>query len=97
MIHSYTYTNLFTAELIDRGYRFLARDEDGSLYAYKTEPNYDGSCWNSAQADEIPLFPSCIEERIADWNLNATFRRPCWWTMPSSSPENASVSEKNLR
>lgn len=69
MIHSYTYTNLFTAELIDRGYRFLARDENSSLYAYKTEPNYDGSCWDSAPADKIPLFPSCIEERIADWNL----------------------------
>ena len=34
----YTLTNLFSSELADRGYRFLTRNTDDSLYAFKNEP-----------------------------------------------------------
>ena len=35
-------------EYLREEYRFVARDEDGKLFVYETQPRKVGACWNSA-------------------------------------------------
>lgn len=38
------------------GYRFLARDKDGKLYAYRNKPDYDGAHWTDPLCPQDPIW-----------------------------------------
>ena len=44
----------FLMQAVDDGYRYIARDENGQLYAYQGKPHKDGPEWMIDQIEEKP-------------------------------------------
>lgn len=44
----------FLMQAVDDGYRYIARDENGQLYAYQGKPRKDGPEWMTDQIEEKP-------------------------------------------
>lgn len=49
--------------IFEEGFRYLARDVDGKLYAYRHEPSRDGAYWNPAYQADGELKP-LLRERL---------------------------------
>lgn len=39
----------------DAGYKFVARDKDGKLWAFRNEPTFDGYYWNDGTTDAVKI------------------------------------------
>lgn len=48
------------------GYRFLARDEGGPLWAFDAEPEKDESCWNAIDGKAHPV-RSDLFDGVVEW------------------------------
>ncbi len=44
-------------DLLDKGFRWIARDKDGKAYAYCGKPELFGACWE----DTVPLTPLGVQ------------------------------------
>lgn len=76
---SYTMTNAFSAALHKKGgYQFLARDLDGTLHAFVSEPFWNGTEWKMEEGEENPVLlnEETIRKWIGDWNLEKEIPDP---------------------
>lgn len=48
------------------GYRFIARDKDGKLYAYRNKPDYDGAYWTDPLCPQDPLWINDRSDELDD-------------------------------
>ena len=52
-------------DLQDDGYKYMARDADGSLFAFEHPPARGDACWHAAHGESIrgaePLFQSSVQ------------------------------------
>lgn len=74
---NFTLTNLFSTALADHNYQFLARDTDGSLYAFKSEPYFETANgeWTDDTSDTM-LTNDAIDTMLSDWNLEHLIPNP---------------------
>ncbi len=52
------------------GYRFLARDDGGPLWAYDSEPEKGESCWNATSGKSEPV-RSDLFDGVVEWQDEA--------------------------
>ena len=51
----FEFRNYIIKDLIDRGYRYIARDKDGAIFAYSDKPTKDRCLWDSNNASDEPF------------------------------------------
>lgn len=88
----FEFRNYIIKDLIDRGYRYIARDKDGAIFAYSDKPTKDRWLWDSNNASD-ELFSeniSLVSRMFTDikWEDVEPFRLPCvnWDNAPIDTP-----------
>lgn len=88
----FVFRNYIIKDLIDRGYKYIARDKDGAIFAYSDKPTKDRWLWDSNNASN-ELFSeniSLVSRMFTDvkWEDVEPFRIPCvnWKEVPVDTP-----------
>ena len=88
----FEFRNYIIKDLIDRGYKYIARDKDGAIFAYSDKPTKDSGLWDSNNASN-ELFSeniSLVSRMFTDvkWEDVEPFKIPYtnWKEVPVDTP-----------
>ena len=79
-------------DLIKEGYKYIARDKEGAIYAYSRKPTRQGKEWlfDRVEYDDIYQNISLVSRMFTDvkWEDVEPFRIPCinWKEVPVDTP-----------
>ena len=83
----YQFRNYILESLIERGYKYIARDSEGSIYVYSDKPIKRDWCWFGIDTDygkskNISLVSSLFTD--IEWKDEEPFEIPCvnWDSVP---------------
>ena len=88
----YEFRNYILKDLIKMGYKYIARDKDGAIYAYSNKPNRQDEAWyfDVALNDDIYQNISLVSRIFTDieWEDIEPFRIPHtdWKEVPVDTP-----------
>lgn len=86
----YEALNCIFIELIKRGYKYIARDKNGALFAYSDKPTKRGKVWRLASIDGTSKDISLVSRMFTEikWEDEKPFRIPYtnWKEVPRDTP-----------